>query len=279
MNFWTALFLGIVQGLTEFLPVSSSGHLAIFENLFGLRYSEDENLMFEVLLHLGTLVSVFLVYRKEIIPMVRDTWHFITGKGNRGKTEDGRVTVPVRTMILVAIGTVPLILILPLHSALGKLFGNLSFIALALLVTGTILYAANKIPSGKKDERSVTAKDILLIGAAQAVAVIPGISRSGATTSVGIARGLKRDFAVRFSFLLSIPAVIGAFLLELIKAFVAGVNWALFPLYLVGMVVSAVVGYFAIGLMRRFVERMQLTYFSYYCWGVGVIVLIVSMFV
>ncbi len=278
MNFFTSLLLGIVQGIAEFLPISSSGHLSIFQNLFKLNYTEEDNLLFEVMLHLGTLVAVCLVYRKDLVPMVKETFQLITGKGNGGKSEDGRITTPVRTTILVGVATLPLFIVLLFNSAFERLFSNLSFIALALLVTGVLLYAADRIPRGKKDARSITVKDVLLIGAAQAIAVVPGLSRSGTTIAAGTALGLKRSFATKFSFLLSIPAVIGSVILEFFKALIDGVNWSLFPLYLVGMVVAGVVGYFAIGLMRRFVEQCKLTYFSYYCWGVGAIVLIVSMF-
>ncbi len=278
MNIFTSIFLGIVQGLSEFLPISSSGHLTIFQQLFKLNYTEDENLFFEVLLHLGTLVAVFLVYRKDVIPMVKETWQLVTGKGSGGKTEDGRITNNVRLTILVGVATLPLVVLVPFSGLIERLYTNLSFVALALLVTGAILYAADRIPKGKKDSRSITVKDVLLVGLAQGVALLPGVSRSGSTISAGIACGLKRSFATKFAFLLSIPAVLGSFVLQLIKALIAGVNWSLLPVYLVGMVFAGVVGYFAIGLMRRFVERCKLTYFSYYCWGVGALVLIISMF-
>jgi len=279
LNIFTSIFLGIVQGLAEFLPVSSSGHLAIFQELFKLNYAENENLFFEVLLHLGTLVAVFLVYRKDIIPMVKETLELITGKGAGGKSEDGRITTNVRLTILIGVATIPLIILVPFSGFFERLYTNLSFVALALIVTGAILYAADRIPKGKKDARSITVKDVVIIGLAQGVALLPGVSRSGSTVSAGLACGLKRSFATRFAFLLSIPAVLGSFVLELIKALIEGVNWSLLPVYLVGMVFAGVVGYFAIGLMRRFVEKCKLTYFSYYCWGVGVIVLIVSMFI
>ncbi|MBQ4321253.1 MAG: undecaprenyl-diphosphate phosphatase, partial [Oscillospiraceae bacterium] len=241
MNIFTSIFLGIVQGLSEFLPISSSGHLTIFQQLFKLNYTEDENLLFEVLLHLGTLMAVFLVYRKDVIPMVKETWQLVTGKGSGGKTEDGRITNNVRLTILVGVATLPLVVLVPFSGLIERLYTNLSFVALALLVTGAILYAADRIPKGKKDSRSITVKDVLLVGLAQGVALLPGVSRSGSTISAGIACGLKRSFATKFAFLLSIPAVLGSFVLQLIKALIAGVNWSLLPVYLVGTVFAGVV--------------------------------------
>lgn len=278
MNFWTALFLGIIQGLTEFLPVSSSGHLSIFENIFKLKYSEEDNVLFEVMLHLGTLAAVFMVYRKDIIPMVRDTWNFLTKKGNGGKSEDGRVLLPVRMMLLVVVGTLPLFVMVFLNGVFESLFANTSFVAFALLITGTVLYAAQKIPAGKKTERSITGVDAVCIGLAQAVALLPGISRSGATMSAGFARGLKKEFAVRFSFLLSVPAILGSFLIEIVKCFSAGVTWSYLPLYIIGMIVAGAVGYFALSFLKSLIEKAKMVYFSYYCWGIGTIVLIISMF-
>lgn len=283
MSILMAIFLGLVQGITEFLPVSSSGHLSIIQNLFSLNYEEADHLFFDVLLHLGTLISVIIVYRKEIKEMLTDGLAFISGKQKTtevqttyGSTESNRFTPAVRLLFFIIVGTLPLFVILPFNGAIEGLFYNTPFIAFALLITGGLLFVSEKIVEGRKNEKTMTVADAVIIGISQAIAIIPGLSRSGTTITVGISRGLKRDFAVKFSFLLSLPAVIGSILLSLIKAFSAGINWGLIPVYLVGVVVAAVSGYFAIRLVKMLIDKTRFGKMSYYCWAVGLLTLLLS---
>ena len=273
MTILKAVIFAIVHGIAEFLPISSSGHLSLFQNLLGLDYSEEQNLFFTVLLHFGTLVAVVLSYWSDLRSMARETVEYVK---NRGKG-DGSQTPAVRKLLLVIIGTLPLVLILPIHNAVEGLFSNTLFVGLALIVTGFVLLLTDRIADGTKNEKTVTIGDALLIGLGQAVAVLPGVSRSGTTTAVALCQGTNREFAVSYSFLLSIPAVLGSFLLSLYKAFKAGVDWSLMPLYLVGMLVSALVGLVAIQVMRRVVRTAKLCWFSYYLWGVGALTLILSL--
>ena len=152
------------------------------------------------------------------------------------------------------------------------------FIGAAFLLNGCLLYASDRIVPGRGNERSMRIRDALLIGCAQAVATIPGISRSGSTITAGIATGQSRPFAMKYSLLMSIPAVLGANLLSLIKALKAGVEWSNFPAYLIGMIVSIVVGYFSIILLQRLLKKGKFGNFAYYMWGVGVVTLIASLF-
>ncbi len=278
MTYLMSIFLGFVQGVAEFLPISSSGHLSILQNLMHLQYSEEDNLFFDVLLHLGTLISVCFVYRKELQAMIVDTVGAIRGVG--GKTGDGaRFTPSVRTVVMIVIATLPLIVILPFNGLLDKLYSNTLFIGFALIITGGILFTSDKLQAGRKNAKSMTVMDAVLIGIAQAIAVIPGVSRSGSTISVGVAQGLDRNFAVKFSFLVSIPAVLGANIISLIKAISRGINSALIPMYLVGMLVAMVSGYFAIRLIKLLMEKGKFGKFAYYCWAVGAVVMIVSFIV
>lgn len=279
MSYLMSIFLGLVQGVAEFLPISSSGHLSIMQNIFGLSYDESGNMFFNVLLHLGTLIAVFVAYRKDIMSMITETLDFVLGRGDKGKDYAGRLTPSVRTAIFIVIGTLPLFLILPFYDSIEELNGNVGFIAFALLITGTLLFVNDRLESGRKNAKTFTVIDAIIIGIAQAVATIPGLSRSGTTITVATARGLKRDFAVRFSFLLSIPAVIGAFLLEVIKALKAGVDWSLLPKYLVGMLVAGVSGYFSIILVKKLAVSANFSKFAYYCWAVGLISLVASFFI
>lgn len=278
MSIWMAIFLGIVQGATEFLPISSSGHLSIFQNLFKLDYAENEHLLFDVLLHVGTLAAVCVFYWKDIRTMALDTLNFV--KGGRGSSgEDGRLKPSVRLVFMIIVSILPLFVILPFSDHIETLCNNTPFIAFALIITGALLYASGKLQEGRKNEKTSSVADALVVGLAQAVATIPGLSRSGSTITVGLARGFRREYAVKFSFLMSIPAILGSALLTLIKAISSGIVWANVPLYLVGMAVSGVVGYFALVLLKKLIIANSFSKFAYYCWGAAIVSLVLSLII
>ena len=268
-------FLGLVQGIAEFLPISSSGHLSLLQNFFGLKSAEETNLFLDVLLHLGTLISVFIYYRHDLMDMIRE---FIRGCGALVHPIEGEIHPPAarRMVLLIIVGTLPLFIVLPIKGYIDNLYGNNWFIACALLATGFLLFFSDRIAYGKKTERSATLLDAVLIGCSQALATVPGLSRSGTTISAALLLGCRREFAVRFSFLLSIPAVIGANILTLVDAIQVGIDWKLMPAYLLGVVVSAVAGYFAIRLVNMLSNRGKFGNFAYYCWGVGLVALILT---
>ena len=274
-----ALFLGLVQGIAEFLPISSSGHLSILQNLFNMEYNEESHLLFDVLLHLGTLVSICAVYRVEIREMIVDGMEYLRLKSDSNADEPVVLKPPGRALLFIIIGTLPLFLALIFSSAIARLFFNTYFIGFALLITGGLLYVSSRyIKPGNKTEKTMTIADALVIGLVQAVATLPGLSRSGATISVGLTRGLSGAFAVRFSLLLSIPAVIGATFVAIYRAISDGADFFLLPTYLAGFVVAAGVGYFAIQFLRRIMAKGILGNFAYYCWGLGIITIFWSLF-
>jgi len=271
-----ALFLGLVQGITEFLPVSSSGHLAILQNLFGMNYSEDSHLLFDVLLHLGTLVSICAVYRNEILEMIKDGLEYLRLKSDSNADEPVVLKPPGRALLFVLIGTLPLII--TVFIPFSRLFTNTYFIGFALIITGCLLYVSTKfIKQGKKTDKTMTMTDALIIGLSQAVAVVPGLSRSGTTIAVGLARGLTGAFAVRFSLMLSIPAVLGATIVSIFSAAGSEAGFTNLPQYLAGFVIAAGVGFFAIQLLRQLMAKGIFGKIAYYCWGLGVITLIWSL--
>ncbi|MCL2424929.1 MAG: undecaprenyl-diphosphate phosphatase [Oscillospiraceae bacterium] len=277
MSVLIALFLGLVQGIAEFLPISSSGHLAILQNLFNMEYYEENHLLFDVLLHLGTLISICAVYNKDIKLMINDGVEYLRLKSDSNNDEPVVLKPPGRALLFVLVGSLPLFLIL--FIPVSQLFLNTFFIGFALITTGFILFVASRyIKEGKKTDKTMTLTDAIIIGLAQAVAVMPGLSRSGTTISVGLARGLTGAFAVRFSLLLSIPAVIGATILSIFRAIGAGADFSLLPTYLAGFVVAAGVGYFTIQILRRVMAKRKLGSFSYYCWGIGLMTIIWSFF-
>ena len=276
MTVLQALFLGLVQGIAEFLPISSSGHLAIFQNLFGLTTAEGGHQFFDVLLHLGTLVSVCVVFWEDIVSIVRECVELVRSIGHPVPGERKRYD-SVRLLLMMFFATLPLFLVLPVHDYIEKLAYSTAFVGIALIATGGMLYVSDRMPQGNKTEKTMRIRDALLIGLCQAVATIPGLSRSGTTITAGIATGLDRRFAVKFSFLISIPAVLGANLVELHHAAKAGIDWSLLPRYLLGMLVAMVVGYFSLRLLRYIANKGKFGWFAYYCWGVGVLAILLSI--
>ena len=274
MSYLQAIILGLVQGITEFLPVSSSGHLAILQSFFGLESTEN-HLLFDVLLHLGTLGAVLITYWGDIAGLTREGLvQLHLKKPRRGQKPD---LLKQRMILFILLATLPLVLVVFLRKAVTYLYENTFFIGFALLVTGGLLFAADRLGHGTKNERNATLGSVMLVGLSQALATVPGLSRSGTTISVGMFCGFERSFAVKFSFLLSVPAVLGANLLTFIDAVQAGIDFSLLPVYLVGVLAAFVSGFFAISLLRILVQKSRFGSFAYYCWGAGLVTLILSL--
>ena len=277
MNYLQAIVLGLVQGVAEFLPISSSGHLALVELIFGASMADvDENALFNILLHIATLAAVIVAYWRDVRGMLAECGHMVVDL-RHGKSLASR-NIPTRRLILmIIIATLPLVLILPVHNLEERLNAYPWFIGLALLVTGTLLFFADRMPRGTKTERNMTIVDAVVIGLAQAVATLPGLSRSGTTIAAGMGCGLKREFAVKFSFLMSLLSVLGALLIELLDVIGgAGVESGMFGKYLVGMIVAGVTGYLSIRLLLRIIDKGRFGGFSWYCWIVGIVTIVLS---
>ena len=274
MTYVTSFLLGLVQGVAEFLPISSSGHLAIAQNLLGLEGAGSVPEFFDVLLHLGTLIAVFAAYWKDICDMVVEFFRGIGDLAHRSTPSPGP---PARRLILLIIGgTLPLVVVLPIRKSVQGLADNMVFVGAALIVTGFLLFLCDRVRKGRKTERSATWLDALLVGVGQAVATLPGVSRSGMTITAGCFVGYERRFAVRFSFLLSIPAVLGANILSLSDAAKAGINTAEVTMYLLGVVTAAVSGYLCIRLLKYVADKGRFGAFAYYCWAVGILTLVLQ---
>ncbi len=250
MTTFQAIVLGIVQGLTEFLPVSSSGHLVIFQHIFGM---QEAPLTFDVVVHLGTLVAVFIVFWDDIVEIARKPFSRLT--------------------YLLMVGIIPAgmagYLLAPL---VEQAFESLLVVGIGLIFTGLVLKYSEAIANrykGLKEIEGTSFKDAVFIGLLQALAIIPGISRSGSTIAAGLLAGLDREFAARFSFLLSIPVILGAGIFELKDAFQEGTIAGNLPPYLIGFITSAIFGYLAIKVVVNLVREGRLSVFSYYCWGVA----------
>lgn len=275
MTVLNAIILGFVQGVTEFLPVSSSGHLSLLSNLFNMTTAEDGHLLFDALLHLGTLVSICVVYWKDLVQMVCEVLSFANVGPLAGQRQARYPAARMFFMLIIA--TLPLFFILPVKDNFESLFYHSTFVGIALVLTGCVLYVADKMTQGRKTANSMTVPDAIIIGICQCIAVIPGLSRSGVTITGGIATGLKRDFAVKFSFLLSIPAVLGANILSLADAARSGIDVSSIPAYLIGTAVAAVSGIASIRLLKYIAAKGKFGGFAYYCWLVGVLTVILSL--
>ena len=276
MSTWMAAFMGFVQGVAEFLPISSSGHLTLMQHFFGF---EEVDSLFNILLHFATLMAVCVVYWKDIVEMILEFFRGLTSLfSKRGSREISRPPEARRLVLLVILGTLPLALVVPIEDKVELLGNSPVFVSFALLITGCILFYSDRMARGKKNGRTATVVDALLVGVAQAVATIPGLSRSGCTISTGMLRGFDRKFAVRYSFLLSLPAVLGATLLKVVKTISeGGIDTSLLPKYILGMVVAGVVGYFSIRLVQLLADKGKFGKFSIYCWIAGVVSLVASI--
>lgn len=233
-------------------------------------------MFFDVLLHLGTVIAIIAAYWADIVDVVRDTLRLLGD--HKLPAEQRQASYPGgRLLLMIVVATLPLVVILPVHDTLEQLYYKTWFIGIAFILTGCLLFVSDKMPSGRKNERTMRLRDALIIGICQAIATIPGISRSGSTITAGLATGQDREYAMKFSLLMSIPAVLGANFLSFLKA-MDEIDWSSMPVYLLGMVVAMVSGYFSIVLLRRIVQRGKFGNFTYYLWGVGAFTLIASLF-
>ncbi len=250
LSMWQALILGLVQGLTEFLPVSSSAHLVFVPELLRIQHPP---LAFDVLLHLGTLLAVLGYFRRDLATLARDSW---LGQGQAR-----------RILLLLVVGTIPAgVFGLLAHGAIERLFARPAVTAGQLAVTGLLLFLADRWHSRERGFPELAPHEAAFIGFGQALAILPGISRSGTTISFGLWRGLSRSEAARFSFLLSIPAILGAGLVEA-RAIVFSPSTAGQGLsYVVGFLAAMVSGAASIVLFLRHLRRGRLRPFAIYCW-------------
>lgn len=277
IKWWQGLVLGTLQGLTEFLPVSSSGHLALAQNLF--QGFAQPGVLFDVALHLATSVAVVVYFYQDLLLLLKRD----AGKEDAGMSGSGEMTKLRWGLVWpLLFATVPTGVIgYLLKDRVEASFEKPLFVGIFLLVTALILFAADMVLRLRKE--ALKAQDpglwqSVVIGIAQGLAVFPGISRSGATIAAGIFTGNRGDYAARFSFLLSVPAVLGASALSLLKEREALVGFSGQDLgvYLLGMLAAFVVGYFSIKLMFSVVRRVRLSWFGIYCAVVGVATIIIT---
>jgi undecaprenyl-diphosphatase len=266
-----AIILGIVQGLTEFLPVSSSAHLVFITDILGLQ----QNVAFDTLLHLGTLVAVVGYFWKDLVIIISSFFSSLLDI-LRGRFKEGLAETPFKKLSwLLLVGTIPAGLMgILLKNEFEALFNSILYVGIFLIITGMLLWGAERVKPGDKDVKDISFKNALVIGVAQGIAIAPGISRSGATIAAGLFSGLNRELAARFSFLLSIPAILGAALVQANDITSFDVSTIVM---IAGFVSAAIFGYLAIKLLLKIIKERSLMIFAYYCWIVGMAAIIISI--
>lgn len=292
MSLLETIILGIIQGIAEFLPISSSGHLAIFKALFGLK---DVGLTYDILLHLGTLVAVFIVYWKDIwklikegvgivIDVCRNIGRFFGNKFAKKNSAYIKIVSSAyrKFVMLIIVSTIPTGIIGVIFSKIFNM-DNPSLIipGISLLITGLMLSVVDELPAGHKTPKETTYKNSLTLGIAQGIATLPGISRSGTTLTVGVLCGLDRKFAIKYSFIMSIPAILGACVLDLKDLFTPGnaIGKTQLAYYGIGAVVAGVVGYVCIKTLLVLFNNKKMKYFSYYCFLIGIVAIVASFII
>ena len=273
MNWFDALIAGIIQGLTEFLPISSSGHLVIYGTLFGETGGVD--LAFTVFLHLATLLAVIIIFRKDVWLLIRELCGavFDLVRGKPDFKSEGR-----RYLLMVIIATIPAVLVgggIKVAGVDGKL-QNIFLVAVLLIVTAVLMFLVDRFDEGKLTRRNTPYSKALGIGIFQAIAILPGLSRSGSTIFAGTLFGLKKEFAVKFAFIMSIPAIAGSAILELRDVAKAG-DIAASPLnWVIGFIAAFVCGFFSILFIRVLIKSKKFYVFGIYCLAAAVFAFLVG---
>ena len=287
MTFIQAIILGIVQGLTEFLPVSSSGHLAIMKNL--LHMNLETGVLYDVLLHVATLIAVCIVMRKDIVKLIVEAISIIKDiftnaaifieNMSGDKKKEGYISIMStayrRFVVMIIVSTIPTgILGILLNDIIETVETELLVPGICLIATAVIILISDYLTEGNKKAKDVKAFDAFSIGTAQGIATLPGLSRSGTTIAACLLCGFDRKFAVKYSFIMSIPAILGALVLKLTKLSSESISGGEVVSYIVGMIVAAVVGYFALVLTVKIVQKKSFKYFAFYCFGIGAVSII-----
>ncbi len=283
MSLLQSVLMGLIQGLTEFLPVSSSGHLALFKILFNV--NTDTGLLFDVMLHVGTLLAVCIVYYKDIIHlaiefigMVVDCIYNLTiliGKRGQGVYRHVIHNGYRKFVMLVIVSTIPTGILGFLASDLVTAASEILIVpGICLIITAGLLFICDHVPEGHKKPKQASYANAFIIGICQGIATLPGISRSGTTITACALNGFDRKFAVKYSFIMSIPAILGAMVLQLKDIGNAAIDMSQIGIYAIGMVIAAVVGYICIKAMLMIVKKRKFTYFSIYCLVIGTVSII-----
>lgn len=286
MSIFQAILLGILQGLTEFLPVSSSGHLAIFKNL--LHINLDSGMLYDVLLHVATLIAICAVFFKDVVKLIVEFIMIVIDMfknigiffGNVfGRRDEGYYPLTHNSyrkfVVLIIVSTIPTGVIgYLMQDIVETVSAGLIVPGICLMISGGILLIADRAEKGRKKPKDTTYLDAFTIGMCQGVATLPGITRSGTTITACLLLGLDRKFAVKYSFIMSIPAIIGALVLQMNDVSAVSLEASEIVGYIIGMIVAAVVGFICIKIMMAVVQSQRFKAFAFYCLAIGAVSII-----
>ncbi len=276
MSVWQAVVLGLAQGVAEFLPISSSGHLVLLQEALGLG-DTAQYIVFDVLLHVGTLLSVLVMYRADVMSLLGEAFGTVADVATKGKLNPKRA--PSRRMLfMLFIASIPLVAGAVLEGAIETFFSSTLFVGVALLFTGIVLFFMEFMTERKRDEVTGTYRSAFVVGLFQLAAIFPGVSRSGMTIFGGVATGFKKEFAVRFSFLLSGIAILGATAFSVPDALEAGTLGVSAACVAAGMISAFIAGILAIKLLLTALRKGRFIYFSYYLFIVGTLTVLINIF-
>ena len=258
------MILGLIQGFTEPIPVSSSGHLVIFNAILNVEELNDLN--FEIFVNFGSFIAICLFYRKEIISIIKDFFMYI-------KTKEEKYSLNYKYAWLIVIGTIPAGIVGLLAKDIIESISSVKIVGISLLITSLMLFLVKDI-KGKKEKKDMTFKDALIIGLFQVVTLFPGISRSGSTLVGGMSRNLERETAFKYSFMLYLPISIATMLLGVLDIMENPISSTLILPYILGMIAAGIVTYFSIRWFKNIMEKGKLKYFVYYCFIMGIITIL-----
>lgn len=273
--------MGIVQGLAEFLPISSSGHIVLVSQLLQLDASAVEtDFFYTMILHLGTLLAVFIAFRTTIFALIKDFFSLVK-KIFTGKFNKNDLTNMQKMIGCLIVSVLPMIVVFPFMDAIDGFFSSLFPVGMALLINSVVLFFSDRIVAGKITSENMGPKHAIIVGIAQCVAVIPGISRSGSTITVGIASGLSRKYAAKYSFILSIPTILGGAFMSFVKVLSGEgtVDASLILPYVAGFIAAAVTGFIAIKLLEMLLKSRKFIIFSVYCLIIGTVATVAGLII
>ncbi|MEX0773241.1 MAG: undecaprenyl-diphosphate phosphatase [Balneolales bacterium] len=262
MSLLESFLLGLLQGISEFLPISSSGHLVIAQALFG-QVSPD--ITFEIVAHFGTLGSIFIYFYKDLVKMIKTAGQMITSPVECYNNWNDDYTLRLNVYILVSM--IPAAIAgFTIRHQIENVFADPIGISLMFLTTGTFLYFTKFFGYG---EKKLNMKNVFIVGLAQAFSMLPGISRSGATISMAVFMGINRDDIARFTFLMMLPVIAGAMLVEVIEVSRVGIQSGMIYQYILGFITALISGYYSLKYLIRLFKSTGIHYFAYYCWALG----------
>jgi undecaprenyl-diphosphatase len=273
MTITNAVILGLIRGAAEYLPISASGHMSIVQNLFGLSSVGTSHGLFDFLLRLGALIALCVVLREDLIGLFNDCVTMFTTKD--AKLRD-KSRLGTRQVLMLLVSALPMLAMIPVYGLLEELQSHTVIVGLLMILTGCMLYVAGKFLPGKKDGKNITLLNALIIGVCRSVGVLPGLSPIAASVAGAMCCGVEKEYAVKYSLLLAVPAALGSTLVSFVELFSAGVNWAYVPAYLIGTSVTLLTAVLSIGVLMLVTKNGKFDSFRHYCWGAGVITIFLT---